>query len=346
MSDPIRNRYEFLFLFDCENGNPNGDPDAGNAPRLDPEDMRGLVSDVALKRRIRNYVQMAKGNQSPYAIFVEHATNLNRPITLAHEKTSGGLSEGTKGASKKKVELARRWMCQNFYDVRAFGAVMSTGPNAGQVRGPVQLAFAQSLHPVLPLDISITRMAVAENVAGAKSSSDYAKWEAEQPEDSLRTMGRKALIPYGLYVGKGFISAHLADPDAHGTGFSEEDLALLWEALLNMYEHDRSSSKGVMSVHEPIFVFQHMGTDTDDKQRAQQAKLGCAPAHKLFELVDVQKRNGVEALRSFAGYQITFYKSRLPKGVKAGFVVYGDDGATRIVWDTLPASLNNNIEVK
>jgi len=346
MNNPIRNRYEFLFLFDCENGNPNGDPDAGNAPRIDPEDMHGLVSDVAIKRRIRNYVQMAKGNQSPYAIFVEHATNLNRPITVAHEKTAGGLGGGNKGAGKKKVELARKWMCDNFYDVRAFGAVMSTGPNAGQVRGPVQLAFAKSLHPVLPLDISITRMAVAENVAGAKSSEDYAKWETEQPEDSLRTMGRKALIPYGLYVGKGFISAHLADPEAHGTGFSEDDLTLFWEALLKMYEHDRSSSKGVMSVREPIFVFQHIGTDTDEKQRVQQAKLGCAPAHRLFELVDVQKRNGVDAPRAFADYQITFCKSRLPKGVRAGFVVYEDGGAARIAWDTLPESLKNNIEVK
>lgn len=335
MSNPISNRYEFLFMFDCENGNPNGDPDAGNAPRLDPEDMHGLVSDVALKRRIRNYVQMAKGNESPYAIFVEHATNLNRPITLAHEKTPGGLSSGAKGANKKKVELARKWMCDNFYDVRTFGAVMSTGPNAGQVRGPVQLAFARSLHAVLPLDISITRMAVAENVAGAKSSEDYAKWEAEQPEDSLRTMGRKALIPYGLYVGKGFISAHLAEE----IGFSEDDLTLFWQALLTMYEHDRSASKGVMSVREPIFVFKHVGNDTDGKQRAQQAKLGCAPAQKLFELVDIQKRNGGEAPRSFVDYQITFYNSRLPKGVRAGFMVSGDGGKVNVVWDTVPESL-------
>jgi CRISPR-associated protein Csd2 len=195
MSEPIQNRYEFLFLFDCENGNPNGDPDAGNAPRLDPETMRGLVSDVALKRRIRNYVQIARGNQMPNAIFVEHATNLNRPIAKAHEETGGLPEDGKKGASKSKVEAAKQWICQSFFDVRAFGAVMSTGANAGQVRGPVQIAFARSVDPVLALDLSITRMAVAADVKGKSSSADLALWEADQAEDSLRTMGRKALIP-------------------------------------------------------------------------------------------------------------------------------------------------------
>ena len=170
MADPVQNRYDFLFLFDCENGNPNGDPDAGNAPRVDPETLLGLVSDVALKRRIRNYVQIARGNEMPNAIFVEHATNLNRPIARAHEAT-GGLPDAKKGASKAKVEAAKQWMCQSFFDVRAFGAVMSTGANAGQVRGPVQIAFARSVDPVLPLDVSITRMAVAENVKGASSSA-------------------------------------------------------------------------------------------------------------------------------------------------------------------------------
>ncbi|MCX5999796.1 MAG: type I-C CRISPR-associated protein Cas7/Csd2 [Chloroflexi bacterium] len=341
MSSVIANRYEFVYLFDCENGNPNGDPDAGNMPRIDPQDMRGLVSDVALKRRIRNYVQMAKGNQSPYAVFVEHATNLNRPIALAHEKTEGGLAVSDKGATKKKVELARRWMCANFFDVRTFGAVMSTGPNAGQVRGPVQLAFARSVDPVLPMDISITRMAVAENVKGAKSSKDYADWEANQPEDSLRTMGRKSLIPYGLYVAKGFISAHFAAD----TQFSEDDLGLLWEALLKMYDHDRSSSKGVMSVREPIFVFKHTGTDGDEKQRAQQAKLGCAPAHKLIELVEVRKRESIQTPRSFGDYGVVFYKSRLPGGVQAGFVTLGVGGVPKIDWDPNSTTLSH-VEVK
>ncbi|HEY2290226.1 MAG TPA: type I-C CRISPR-associated protein Cas7/Csd2 [Thermoanaerobaculia bacterium] len=310
MSEPIQNRYEFLFLFDCVNGNPNGDPDAGNAPRLDPETMTGLVSDVALKRRLRNYVQIARGNQMPDAVFVEHATNLNRPIARAHEET-GGLPEDKKGASKAKVEAARRWMCQSFFDVRAFGAVMSTGANAGQVRGPVQIAFARSVDPVLPLDLSITRMAVAENVKGASYSAEIARWEAEQPEDKLRTMGRKALIPYGLFLGRGFISAHLAQE----TGFSAADLALLWEALLNMYEHDRSASKGLMSVHRPLYVFRHDGTDSDPAQRRRQAMLGCAPAHELFELVAVKKKPGVEAPREFSDYEVTVHRDRVPPGV-------------------------------
>lgn len=315
----IQNRYEFLYLFDCENGNPNGDPDAGNAPRIDPEDMRGLVSDVALKRRIRNYVQMARGNTSPYAIFIEHATNLNRPIVISHEQTEGGFIPD-KPAGKTKVKLAREWMCQNFYDVRAFGAVMSTGPNAGQVRGPVQLSFAQSVDPVLPLDISITRMAVTEDVKRAKSSADYLKWEEEQPEDELRTMGRKNLIPYGFYIAKGFISAHLAD----GTGFSENDLVLLWEALAKMYDHDRSSSKGYMA-RRGLFIFKHVGTDTKPEQRARQAKLGCAPAQVLLDIgkvLDIQKnkeamKNDNETTpRRFEHYAVTVHKNRIPNGVE------------------------------
>ena len=313
MTGPIENRYEFLFLFDCENGNPNGDPDAGNAPRVDPEDMRGLVSDVAIKRRIRKYVQLARGNRMPDAIFVEHATNLNRPIARAHEET-GGLPDARKGASKGKVEAAKRWICSNFYDVRAFGAVMSTGANAGQVRGPVQIAFARSVDPVLPLDLAVTRMAVAADVKGSGSSAALAQWEAEQAEDSLRTMGRKSLIPYGLFLGKGFISAHLAAE----TGFHEDDLSLLWEALLNMYEHDRSASKGLMTVHRPLYVFKHEGTDSDPVQRRRQAMLGCAPAHDLFALVDVKlrKEDGIDTPRSFADYKVTVAHDRLPAGVK------------------------------
>ena len=349
MSDAIRNRYEFLFLFDCENGNPNGDPDAGNAPRLDPEDMHGLVSDVAIKRRVRNYVQVARGNQMPDAIFVEHASNLNMPIARAHEEAGDKKIVGKTGATKADVDEARRWMCQNFYDVRAFGAVMSTGANAGQVRGPVQIAFSRSVDPILPLDVSITRVAIAKP-EGEKyrkmSSEDLKTLTDNQPEAELRTMGRKALIPYGLYVGKGFISAHLADPAANGTGFSGDDLAFFWEALLKMYELDRSASKGVMSVHEPVFIFQHVGTDTDEKQRAQQAKLGCAPAHRLFELVKVQKCDGVQSPRSYSEYRVTFYESRLPKGVRAGFVVNDEGGAAKVVWDTLPKSLEGSIRVE
>lgn len=343
MTDGILNRYEFVCLFDCENGNPNGDPDAANAPRIDPQDMRGLVSDVALKRRVRNFIQMARDNQMPNAIFVEHATNLNRPIATAHEETKGGTDwmkvkkkDGKAGAGKEKVNAAREWMCKNFYDVRTFGAVMSTGWNAGQVRGPVQFAFARSVDPVLPLDLSITRMAVAEDVKNAKSSEDYVKWEAEQPEDKLRTMGRKTLIPYGLYVAKGFISAHLAQE----TGFTEEDLALFWEALLKMYEHDRSASKGLMSVREPIVVFKHVGTDTNDTQRVQQAKLGCAPAHKLFDLIQIKKREGVEVPRSFQDYRVSFNMSRLPNGVQVGFVGFGQNGDAEVQWDQPPEEID------
>lgn len=311
MSNVVQNRYDFLYIFDCENGNPNGDPDAGNAPRVDPEDMHGLVSDVALKRRVRNYVQAAKGNQMPYAIFVQHATNLNTRIVEAHENTGG---YDPKNRTRDKVESARQWMCQNFYDVRAFGAVMSTGANAGQVRGPVQISFARSLHPIMPLDISITRMAVAQDVEGAKSSEDYRRWEQQQDEDKLRTMGRKQLIPYGLYVAKGFVNAHLAEQ----TGFSEDDLELFWQALINMFDHDRSSSKGVMSARK-LIVFKHVGTDTNPEQRQRQAKLGCAPAWQLLDLgrtVQVNLREGVVSPRRFDDYEIVIYRERVPAGVE------------------------------
>lgn len=313
MTKTIANRYEFLFLFDCENGNPNGDPDAGNAPRVDPQDMHGLVSDVAVKRRIRNYVQLARGNETPNAIFVEHASNLNTEIVRAHEQANGSLPDAKKGATKPQVNAARNWMCANFYDVRSFGAVMSTGPNAGQVRGPVQIAFSRSVDPILPLDVSITRMAVAADVKGAKSSAEYESWEAEQAEDQLRTMGRKSLIPYGLFLGKGFISAHLAAQ----TGFSVDDLRLLFEAILNMYEHDRSSSKGLMTVRQPLYVFKHVGTDSDMEQRKRQAKLGCAPAQALFEqVVQVRRKDDVAAPRKFDDYAVTVNSENVPTGVE------------------------------
>ncbi len=316
----IQNRYEFLYLFDCENGNPNGDPDAGNSPRIDPENMHGLVSDVAVKRRVRNYVQTRFGNVAPNAIFVEHATNLNKPITAAHVATNGAPGGG---GNRIQVHKARDWMCQTFFDVRTFGAVMSTGANAGQVRGPVQVAFSCSIDPILPMDASITRMAVAEKVPGAKTVEDFEKWENSQEEDKLRTMGRKALIPYGLYVGKGFISAHLA----HETGFSEDDLKSLWDALWNMWDHDRSASKGMMSCRG-LYVFKHVGTDTDEAQRARQAQLGCAPAHKLLDfctdlreipntIVEIRKRPGiVGSPRSFSDYIVQAHPGRLPKGVE------------------------------
>lgn len=325
----ILNRYEFLYLFDCENGNPNGDPDAGNAPRIDPEDMRGLVSDVALKRRVRNYVQMASGNAMPNAIFIEHGTNLNTKIARAHEQTGGMPTWDSKARkwtpNKKKVMKARWWLCQNFFDVRTFGAVLSTGPNAGQVRGPVQITFARSLDPVLPPDWGITRMAVTDNeIKGANvGSKEFEEWEDQQPEDELRTMGRKNFIFYGLYVAKGFISAHLSD-DTDGTGFSKDDLVLLWEALVKMYEHDRSSSKGYMA-RRGLFVFKHVGTDTTPEQRARQAKLGCAPAQALLDIgkvIDIQKngeamkKDSVTTPRKFEHYTVAVHKDRIPNGVE------------------------------
>ena len=311
----IKNRYEFLYLFDCERGNPNGDPDAGNAPRIDPEDMHGLVSDVAVKRRVRNYVQTRFDNQAPNAIFVEHATNLNKPITAAHVAT-GGAPGG--GGNRTQVNNARSWMCQQFFDVRTFGAVMSTGANAGQVRGPVQVAFARSIDPILPVEVAITRMAVAEKVAGAKTVADFEKWEAEQEEDKLRTMGRKSLISYGLYATKGFVSAHLAQ----GTGFSDDDLDHLWEALANMFDHDRSASKGVMACRD-LFVFKHVGTDNGDPaQRVKQAMLGCAPAHHLLDLGRVIEIPALKATgktpRTYADYEqaMKVHADRVPTGVE------------------------------
>lgn len=320
MSQPIKNRYEFIFVFDCENGNPNGDPDAGNAPRVDPQDLHGLVSDVAFKRRIRNYVQTAKGNQSPWSILVEHASNLNTAIAKAHEETGGmptfNAKDGKWVPNKKKVLDAGAWLCANFYDVRTFGAVLSTGPNAGQIRGPVQLSFARSVDPILPMDVAITRMAVADNsIKGAKAgSTEFAQWVSEQPEDELRTMGRKSLIPYGLYVGKGFISANLAEK----VNFSEDDLKILFEAILNMYEHDRSASKGIMTVHPDYsFVFKHVGNDTDLIQRERQAKLGCSHAHKLFDLVTSRIQRNADCDAGPAHFRLPFAGDRGTQGADA-----------------------------
>lgn len=321
----IQNRYEFLYLFDCENGNPNGDPDAGNSPRIDPEDMHGLVSDVAIKRRVRNYIQTAFSNTAPNAVFVEHSTNLNRPIALAHEQTNGEIPEK---ATKAKVQNARGWMCQNFYDVRTFGAVMSTGANAGQVRGPVQVSFSRSVDPILPMDLGITRIADA-NLTKKKhgveekdgmGSEELRLLEEQAPEDTLRTMGRKALIPYGLYVAKGFVSANLAQ----GTLFSDDDLTHLWEALAGMWDHDRSASKGMMSCRG-LYVFKHVGTDSNAEQRKRQAMLGCASAQAVLDLgrvIEVKrnesaiKEDKIGSPRKFAHYAVTTNAANLPKGVE------------------------------
>jgi len=310
MSEPIKHRYEFMFIFDCENGNPNGDPDAGNTPRIDPQDMRGLVSDVSIKRRIRNYVQLVGENKTPNSIYIQNATNLNTKIAEAHEEANGQLPSTP---NTEQVNKAKDWMCNNFFDVRTFGAVMSTGANAGQVRGPVQIAFAKSVHPIMQLDVSITRMAVADNLKDAKSSDDYKKWEAEQPEDKIRTFGRKSIVPYGLYVGKAFVSAHLAEK----TGFSANDLKVFVESLLNMYEHDRSSSKGIMTTRK-VYAIKHVGTDSDNEQRARQAKLGCCPAQLLFEdVMNIELKDNKSFPRFFSDYKgIKPDTSVIPAGVE------------------------------
>lgn len=321
----IENRYEFLFYIQCRNGNPNGDPDMGNCPRTDPQDLHGYITDGAIKRRIRNYVQTAYADADGMQMLVRSASNINTGIARAKELA--GMELSAKG--KNAVYAGRRKACELFYDVRTFGAVMSTGPNAGQVRGPVQLSFARSLDPIQSLDISITRMANAVEVKDAKSAADYDSWEAKQAEDTLRTMGRKQLIPYGLYEAHGFISANLAQE----TGFDEKDLRALFEAILNMYEHDRSASKGEMSVITPLVIFRHTGTDSDLEQRKRQARLGCASAHRLFELVQVEKKPEIAFARSWRDYQATIQLDARPAGVDVGFLCspYGE-----IVWNAVP----------
>lgn len=321
----IQNRYEFVYYVSCTNANPNGDPDMGNTPRIDPQTMQGFITDVATKRRIRNYIQAAYADQPGMNIIVQQSTNLNRHIAQA--KRAAGVEDCAK--QKEAVYAGRKKACELFYDVRTFGAVMSTGPNAGQVRGPVQITFGKSLDPVLPMDIAITRVAVADPIKEG-TVEDYLKKEAETSEDKLRTMGRKQLIPFGLYEVRGFISANLAAE----TGFDDADLKVLFEAILNMYEHDHSASKGEMSVVSPLIIFKHVGTDTDAAQRTRQAKLGCAPAHKLFELVHVQKKPEVQFPRQYRDYDASVAASRLPAGVELGFL---NDPYAQVSWGELPA---------
>lgn len=280
----MNTRYDFVYLFDCKDGNPNGDPDAANSPRIDPQDMHGLVSDVCLKRKIRNYALLAKCGAAPFDIFVQQGSVLNEKIQSAHDDLGNKVDAKNKKADRSQVASARDAMCKRYYDVRTFGAVMSTGANAGQVRGPVQLTFSRSIDTILPLDVSITRMAATDEK------------EAEKPN---QTMGRKNLIPYGLYRCHGFISANLAKQ----TGFSDADLELLWSALTNMFDNDRSASRGTMAPQK-LVIFQH------------DSELGNAPAHKLFERVTVTRNPGVESARSFADYTVTINEDSLPNGVK------------------------------
>src|SRR5690554_10389 len=279
----IKNRYEFVYFFDVTNGNPNGDPDAGNMPRLDPDTNQGLITEYCIKRKIRNYVALEKENTAGFDIYLQEKSVLNNQHKKAYEALE------VKPESKKlpkdvaKARELTAWMCGNFFDVRTFGAVMTTEVNAGQVRGPIQLAFATSIDPIVPMEISITCMAVTN----------------EKDLEKERTMGRKHIVPYGLYRVHGFISAKLAEQ----TGFSEDDLQLLWRSLTNMFEHDRSAARGEMAARK-LVVFKHDNA------------MGNVPAHKLFDLVKVSRKDGEDGspARSFADYDITI-DSDLPAGV-------------------------------
>ena len=281
--EPIKNRYEFTVIFDVENGNPNGDPDAGNMPRIDPETSAGLVTDVCLKRKIRNFVEIFKEDEPYYNILVKPDKSLNTKFTEAYEAI--GEKTGQKGKNPEAVRAARDYICQNYFDVRTFGAVMSTGNDpCGIVRGPVQISFAKSVDPIFTQDITITRQ--------ARTTED--KRDTGETE-----MGRKSIVPYGLYRADGYVSAMLAQKI---TKFSEEDLELLWKAIINMFEHDRSAARGKMCVRK-LYVFKH------------DSLLGNAPANVLFDKIVIGKKDGVEVPRSFNDYEITVDKN-MPEGVE------------------------------
>lgn len=295
MSTPIAGRIDFVLLFDVKDGNPNGDPDAGNMPRIDAETGHGLVTDVALKRKLRNFVQLVKGAQPPYDIYIKEKAVLEQTHRKAYEAIGAAeelADDGdAKGKKKRKgtadsVDKARDWICRNFFDVRTFGAVMSIGVNCGQVRGPVQLTFARSADPVVASEHAITRMAVATEA------------EAEKQQGDNRTMGRKHTVPYALYRAHGFVSAFLA----RQTGFSGDDLELLMQGLAQMFEHDRSAARGEMATRG-LYVFQH------------ESELGNAPAHDLFERVRVKLNDGVAVPRSFSDYTVLADDAALPQGV-------------------------------
>ena len=288
MSEPIKNRYEFVILFDVENGNPNGDPDAGNMPRVDPETRLGIVTDVCLKRKIRNYVETVKEDATGYRIYVKDGVPLNR--SDAEALSALGVDKDLKAAKKNDPDLDRKirdYMCSHYYDIRAFGAVMTTfvkgALNCGQVRGPVQLGFARSIDPILPQEVTITRIAITTEADAEKKGTE---------------MGRKYIVPYGLYRAEGYVSANLA---RKVTGFSEEDLQLLWQAILNMFENDHSAARGKMAVRE-LIVFKH------------ESELGNAPAYKLFDAVQVERREDVDVPRRYGDYIVTVDEN-LPAGV-------------------------------
>ena len=288
MSEPIKNRYDFVILFDVENGNPNGDPDAGNMPRVDPETGYGLVTDVCLKRKIRNYVETAKEDAAGYRIYIKDQVPLQR--SDAEALAYLGVNKDLKAAKKDDPALdgkIRDFMCQNFFDIRTFGAVMTTfvkgALNCGQVRGPVQLGFARSIDPIMPQEVTITRVAITTEADAEKKGTE---------------MGRKYIVPYALYRAEGFISANLA---RKVTGFSEEDLQLLWQAILNMFENDHSAARGKMAVRE-LIVFRH------------DSELGNAPSYKLFDSIHVERKPEVTVPRSYRDYTVRIDPA-LPTGV-------------------------------
>ncbi|MGQ9688432.1 MAG: type I-C CRISPR-associated protein Cas7/Csd2 [Desulfobaccales bacterium] len=291
-TDPSR-RQDFVLIFEVIDGNPNGDPDAGNLPRVDPETMQGLVTDVCLKRKVRDYVDATKGDEANFKIYVQ---NKGIALNQLHQRAYDDLGLKSTGAKQKRsdVDQTRPWMCRNFYDIRTFGAVMTTEVNCGQVRGPVQLTFARSVDPIVPLDLSITRVAITK-----QQDVDFVETEKGTEGGKVTEMARKALVPYGLYVGYGFVNPHFAEQ----TGFTKEDLALFWQALLNMWDLDRSASRGRLACRG-LYVFTH------------ENKLGKAPAHKLFDLVKVTRRHPETPPRQFADYEVSLpTPETLPPGV-------------------------------
>lgn len=290
MSEVIKNRYEFAIIFDVENGNPNGDPDAGNMPRVDPETGYGIVTDVCLKRKIRNYVDVVKENEPGYGIYIKSGVPLNNSDKKAFEYLGTNETE-IKKLKKDNPEIdtkIRDYMCQNFFDIRTFGAVMVTfvkaSLNCGQVRGPVQLGFARSVDPIFPQEITITRCAITKE---------------DDAEKNTNTMGNKFIVPYGLYVAEGYVSANLA---RKVTGFSEDDLELLWNAIINMFEYDHAAARGKMAVRK-LVIFKH------------DSELGNTPAYKLFDAIKIKRREDVKVARCYDDYEITIAESEIPQGV-------------------------------
>lgn len=298
MNNVIKNRYEFVILFDVENGNPNGDPDAGNMPRIDPESGLGLVTDVCLKRKIRNYIETVKEDAKGYKIYIREDVPLNRSDKEAcqalgvEETDDKKQTEALKKLKKNDPDVDRKlrdYMCREFYDIRTFGAVMTTfvkaSLNCGQVRGPVQIGFARSIDPIISQEVTITRVAITTE---------------KDAENKSTEMGRKNIVPYGLYRAEGYISANLA---RKVTGFSEEDLELLWEAIINMFEHDHSAARGKMAVRE-LIVFKHS------------KELGDCPAYRLFDAVEVRKKEGVEYPRCYSEYAVEIHGDQIPETVE------------------------------